>query len=566
MSMQKKTEQLERERVRLAGCAADRTKKPVEGPVKRMDPFREKTDDTEGGGPLKTDPGREKTAAERQHAAGKYTARERIGLFMDPGSFHEIGLFARHQCMDFGMDKKEIPADGVVTGYGRVDGRKVFVYAQDFTAYGGSIGKMQAMKICRVLDLAAEAGAPVIGINDSGGARVQEGVDALAGIGEIFRRLVDNSGRIPQISMIMGPCAGGAAYAPAMTDLVVMRKGQGLMFCTGPGVIRDVTGEAVDAQALGGAKMHAERSGEADLAAETEEEAFALVRQVLGYLPSSCMEKPPRRAYGKKAGSGENAQLKPELEMIEPDDTELRPMLETIVPDESRKPYDMLDVIAQIADRESFLELQPLFADNLITGFARIGGRPVGIVASQPYVMAGCLDLDASDKGARFVELCSSFHIPLISLVDVPGFLPGVDQEQRGLLRHGARMLSAFAAAKVPRITVILRKAYGGAYMAMCSREMGADLVFAWPGAEIAVMGAESAVNLLYSREIAKAEDPEAARAELVEKYREKFSTPYFAAARGYIDEIIRPQETRERIIEALDIFAEAYKGGMTGK
>lgn len=560
MSMQKKTEQLENERMRLAGRGTDRAGKPGSGPVRRVDPIRGKTDDPEGGTPLQAEPGREKAAAARQHAEGKYTARERIDMFLDPVSFHEIGLFAKHQCVDFGMDKKEIPADGVVTGFGRVDGRKVFVYAQDFTAYGGSIGKMQALKICRVLDLAAEAGAPVIGINDSGGARVQEGVDALAGLGEVFRRIVNYSGRIPQISMIMGPCAGGAAYAPVMTDLVVMRKGQGLMFCTGPGVIRDVTGEVVDAQALGGAKMHAEMSGEAHLVAETEEEAFNLVRQLLEYLPSSCMERPPRREYGKKAGPGDHVQLRPEPETVVPDDTELRPELETIVPDDSRKPYDMLQVIGQIADRDSFLELQPLFADNLITGFARIGGRPVGIVASQPYVKAGCLDLDASDKGARFIGLCCSFHIPLISLVDVPGFLPGVDQEQRGLLRHGAGMLSAFAAAKVPKITVILRKAYGGAYMAMCSREMGANLVFAWPGAEIAVMGAESAVNLLYRREIAKAEDPDAARAGLVAGYREKFSTPYFAAERGYIDEIIRPRETRERIMEALEIFAEPYE------
>lgn len=498
-------------------------------------------------------------AVEKQHAKGKYTARERLGLLLDPGSFHEIGMFARHQCVDFQMMEKEIPGDGVVTGFGLVEGRKVFAYAQDFTAAGGSMGKMQAAKICRIMDLAARAGAPVVGINDSGGARIQEGVDAQAGYGEIFRRIAQYSGRIPQITMILGPCAGGAAYAPAMTDLVVMRQGQGRMFCTGPGVIRDVTGEAVDAQTLGGAQTHASLTGEVHLTAETEEEAFSLVRRALGYFPASCAEKPPRGSYGPgSCGFGGEGGSCGALE-------ELRPALDAVLPDESRQAYDILDVIGQIADEESFLELQPLFADNLVIGFARIAGRPVGIVANQPYSMGGSLDMNAADKGARFVNLCDAFNLPLISLMDVPGFLPGIEQEHQGLLRHGAKMLYAWAVAEVPKITVILRKAYGGAYMAMCSREMGADLVLAWPGAEIAVMGAESAVNVIFRREIAQAQDPDARRAELAATYTEKFSTPYFAAGKGYIDAVIRPQETRAELISALSLLEDKPHPGHRG-
>ena len=559
--------------------------------------------------------GGEKAVAQ-QHAKGKYTARERIGLLLDPGSFHEIGIFARHQCVDFGMAGRQIPADGVVTGYGLVEGRKVFVYAQDFTSAGGSMGKMQAAKICRILDLAAASGAPVIGINDSGGARIQEGVDAQAGYGEIFRRIARNSGRIPQITMIMGPCAGGAAYAPAMTDLVVMTEGQGHMFCTGPGVIKDVTGEVVDAMALGGAQVHATMTGEVHLTAATEEEAFALVRRVLGYLPSSCREKPPlrrcalvlpqrepallRREHSVAADAGSGREPEGPVEPsgkafsvelscgavpaepsggdvpVEPSRgafsvergcgaAELRPALDTIMPDSSKQPYDMLDVIAEIADAGSFLELQPLFADNLLTGFARIAGRPVGILASQPYIMGGSLDMDAADKGARFVNLCDAFNLPLISLMDVPGFLPGVGQEHRGLLRHGAKMLYAFAVAEVPKITVILRKAYGGAYMAMGSREMGADLVLAWPSAEIAVMGAEGAVNVICRKEIAQAQDPAAKRTELAAAYTEKFSNPYFAAGKGYIDAVIRPGETRAEIISALALLEDKPHLGHRG-
>ncbi len=474
-------------------------------------------------------------AVDKQHAKHKYTARERIRLLLDEGSFHEIGLYVKHQCTDFGMAEKEIPADGVVTGYGSIDGRKVFVYSQDFTASGGSMGKMQAMKICRILDMAAEAGAPVIGINDSGGARIQEGVDSLAGYGEIFRRTSLYSGKIPQFTLIMGPCAGGAAYAPALNDIVFMMEKTGQMFCTGPAIIKEVTKEEIDAESLGGAMTHATLSGEVHVTAGTEEELFADVRKVLSYFPDDSKEKPPAASCEK--GSEE------------------RELLNAIMPDNRKHPYDMLDVIAQVADPDSFFELQPLFADNLITGFARIAGKSVGIIANQPYVMGGALDMNAADKGARFINLCSAYKIPMISLMDVPGFLPGIDQEHQGILRHGAKMLYAFSVAEVPKITVILRKAYGGAYMAMCSKEMGADFVYAWPTAEIAVMGAEGAVNIVFRKEIADAEDPGSAREALVKEYMDTFATPYAAASRGYIDAIIAPSDTRKEIIASLALL-----------
>ena len=488
--------------------------------------------------------GGEKAVA-KQHAQGKLTARERIDALLDPGSFQETDRFAAHHCSDFGMADKEIPADGVVTGYGTLDGRKVFVFAQDFTASGGSMGKMQAAKICKIMDLAAAAGAPVIGMNDSGGARIQEGVDSLSGYGEIFRRNSQNSGRIPQISLIMGPCAGGAAYSPALMDLVIMVENNSQMFITGPAVVKSVTGEDVDSETLGGAYTHAAISGVSHLSAGDDREALRLAAKVLSYLPSSCREQPPALPY--EHGD------------------ETRPALDEIIPDMSNMPYDMKEVIEQIVDPDSFFELQPFFADNLIIGFARIGGRSVGIVANQPYSLGGCLDVNASDKGGRFIALCDAFNIPLVNLVDVPGFLPGMEQEHAGIIRHGAKLLYAYSVAEVPKITVILRKAFGGSYMAMCSKEMGADLVMAWPTAEIAVMGTDGAVNIVFRKEITGAEDQQAKREELTENYREKFSNPYFTAARGYVDMVIRPSETRHKLLGALKLLEDKPHPGRRG-
>ncbi|MCR5371457.1 MAG: acyl-CoA carboxylase subunit beta [Clostridium sp.] len=503
----------------------------------RIRELRERSERLSAGGGEK--------AIAKQHASGKLTARERLALLLDPDSFHEIGLFVRHSCTDFGMQSKEIPADGVVTGYGTVEGRKVFVYAQDFTAVGGSMGKAQAEKIVRVMNMALTEGAPFIGINDSGGARIQEGVDSLAGYGEIFRANVLASGKIPQLTLIMGPCAGGAAYSPALTDLVLMTEKNARMFCTGPGVLASVTFEEIDADTLGGAHTHASITGEVHLTEPDDEALLKTTRRVLSYLPSSAKEKPPVREY--TAGD------------------ESRPELNTILPESRRQAYDMKKVIEQLADEGSILELQPLFADNLITALVRIGGRVCGIVANQPWVMAGVLDFNAVDKGARFVNFCNAYNIPIVSLVDVPGFLPGITQEHSGLLRHGAKMLYAFNAAEVPQITVLVRKAYGGAYMAMGNRESNADLVIAWPTAELAVMGAEGAVDIVFKKELAASEDPAAERKRLAEEYTEKFSAPYHAAGKGYIDMVIDPADTRRELIAALALFADKPIGEKHG-
>lgn len=535
-------------------------------------------------------------AARKQREGGRLTARERIDCFLDRGSFHEVGLFARHACTDFGMERRDIPADGVVTGFGTVDGRRVYVYAQDFTAMGGTMGRTQASKICRILQMALEAGAPVVGMNDSGGARIQEGVDALSGYGELFHWNVRCSGKIPQLTLIMGPCAGGAAYSPALTDLVLMTEKTSCMFCTGPGVLRSVTFEEVDAQTLGGARTHAAVTGEAHLTAPDDRSLLDLARRVLSYLPSSSADQPPVmpcRAAGSCAAaehspfSGEvsaEAGAEPGISASDPaaaqqdsmapavgfaaahpapaasaaastplpPDPESRPALREILPDSRRTAYDMKKIIGQIADEGSILEFSPLYAENLVTALCRIGGWTAGVFANQPLEMAGCLDAKAAVKGARFIRFCDSWNIPLVSLVDTPGFLPGTQQEYAGILRCGADMLRAVNSVRVPLVTVFIRKAYGGAYMAMGSRDCGAKLVLAWPTAEIAVMGAEDAVDIIYKKEISASEDPEAERARLAGLYMEKFSSPYFAAGRGHIDMIIDPADTRREILAAL--------------
>ncbi len=475
-------------------------------------------------------------AIEKQHARGKNTARERIEMLLDPDTFHEVDRFVQHRCSNFGMEKKNIPADGVVTGFGKVDGRLVYVYAQDFTAQGGSLGEMHAAKICKIMDMAAKNGAPCIGLNDSGGARVQEAVDALSGYGGIFYRNSRSSGLIPQISVIMGPCAGGAVYSPALTDFIFMVRKTSQMFITGPAVISSVTGEEITAEELGGADAHTTVSGVAHFACDDEASCLAQVRELLSYLPSNVNEKAPDAEYT-------------------PGD-ESRPALDNIVPDSSNFPYDMKDVIAELVDGGVYLESQPDFADNIITCFAHIGGKSVGIIANQPYSMGGCLDVNCSDKAARFITFCDSFNIPLINLVDVPGFLPGADQEHAGIIRHGAKMLYAYSVADVPKITIVCRKAYGGSYLAMCSKDLGADLVMAWPTAEIAVMGAAGAANVVFRKEIKAAEDPEAKRAELLASYEARFASPYVAAEHGFVDMVIEPADTRRLIIDGLNALA----------
>ncbi|MDR3296567.1 MAG: acyl-CoA carboxylase subunit beta [Clostridiales Family XIII bacterium] len=469
-------------------------------------------------------------AVEKQHTAGKQTARERVQMLLDEGTFMELDTFVAHRCE--GLQGKDIPGDGVVTGYGKIDGRTVFVFAQDFTVQGGALGEMHAQKICKALDMAAGAGVPVIGLNDSGGARIQEAVDALAGYGQIFYRNSMYSGKIPQISVIMGPCAGGAVYSPALTDFVLMVEKESKMFITGPAVIKATTGEEIGAEELGGADTHTMTSGVAHLAAPDEASALQAVRDILSYLPSSAKEKPPALPYV-------------------PGD-EARPELDTLIPDLAKEAYDIHDVIGQIFDADSFLEIQPAYADNIVIGFARVAGRSVGIIANQPYSMGGCLDVNASDKAARFIQCCDAFNVPLVNLVDVPGFLPGVDQEYSGIIRHGAKLLYVYSVAQAPKITVVLRKAYGGSYLAMCSKDLRADVVLAWPTAEIAVMGADGAVNVIYRREIDAAEDKEAARAEKVKAYSERYETPYIAAERGFVDMLIRPSDTRRCLIESL--------------
>ena len=483
----------------------------------------------EGGGPVRI---------ERQHAWGKLTARERLDLLLDPGSFVELDAFVTHRATEFGLDRQHFLGDGVVTGHGTVDGRLVFVFSQDFTVFGGSLSEAYAEKICKIMDLAMKVGAPVIGLNDSGGARIQEGVASLGGYADIFLRNVMASGVIPQISVILGPCAGGAVYSPAITDFTVMVEGTSYMFVTGPNVVRAVTHEEVDSEALGGAAVHTGRSGVAHLAAKDEAEALDYVRRLLAHMPQNNMSDPPI-----VAATDARDRMDPELD--------------TVVPDEASKPYDMHDVIRRIVDDGRFLEIQPVWAGNILVGFARLGGRAVGIVAQQPAVLAGALDIDASVKAARFVRTCDAFNIPLVTFVDVPGFLPGVGQEHNGIIKHGAKLLYAYCEATVPKVTVITRKAYGGAYDVMSSKHVRGDLNFAWPTAEIAVMGAEGAVNIIFKDAIAAAEDPVAERKRLVAEYEEEFSNPYIAAARGYIDEVILPRETRPRLIGALEMLAD---------
>ncbi len=446
-------------------------------------------------------------------------------------------MFVEHRAVDFGMSERRAPGDGVVTGYGTVDGRPVYAFAQDFTVIGGTLGEMHAAKICKVMDLAVRTGCPIIGINDSGGARIQEGIDALDGFARIFARNTLASGVIPQISVIMGPCAGGAVYSPALTDFIFMVDKTSLMFITGPDVIRAVTGEEISPEELGGARAHAQRSGVAHFHARSEEECFARIRELLSYIPSNNLEDPPVRASSDPADRREEA-------------------LATAVPEDPNRAYEVRGIIRALVDDGAFLEVQEAFAPNAVVGFARLGGRPVGVVANQPRVMAGCLDIDASDKIARFVRFCDAFNIPLLTLVDTPGYLPGRAQEHGGIIRHGAKVLYAYAEATVPKISIILRKAYGGAYIAMCSRGLGADLAWAWPTAEVAVMGPEGACNIIFRREIAEADDPEAVRRARVAEYREKFANPYAAARRGYVDMVIDPRETRPLLIQAFAVLA----------
>lgn len=473
----------------------------------------------------------------KQHDSGKLTARERINLLMDEGSFIEVDAFVKHRGTEFDMPNTEAPGEGVVTGYGTVDGRLVYVYAQDFTVIGGSLGEMHAKKICKIMDMAMKMGAPIIGINDSGGARIQEGIDALSGFGEIFYRNTIASGVIPQISIIMGPCAGGAVYSPAITDFVFMVEKTSQMFITGPQVIKAVTGEDVSFEELGGAMTHNSKSGVAHFISANDQECIQQVKRLLAYLPSNNLSDAPSYDTGD-------------------DLNRLSEKLSSIVPDDSNKAYDMKEVIAEVVDNGEFFEVQPHFATNIIVGFARMNGRTVGIIANQPKVLAGVLDVDSSDKAARFIRFCDSFNIPIITFTDVPGYLPGVSQEHSGIIRHGAKLLYAYSEATVPKITVIVRKAYGGAYIAMSSKHLGADAVFAWPTAEIAVMGPEGAANIIFRKEIANSSDPIKTRAEKIAEYRDKFSNPYIAAARGYIDDVIEPDSTRPRIIGALEMLA----------
>ncbi|HVL48126.1 MAG TPA: acyl-CoA carboxylase subunit beta [Candidatus Thermoplasmatota archaeon] len=473
----------------------------------------------------------------KQHAAGKLTARERIEAFLDPGTFRELDPFVVHQVSRFGMEKNKPLGDGVVTGWGRVDGRLTYVFAQDFTVFGGSLGLAYAGKITKIMDLAVQNGAPVVGLNDSGGARIQEGVDSLGGYAEIFWRNEQASGVVPQISVIMGPCAGGAVYSPAITDFIVMVKGTSHMFITGPEVIKSVTHEEVDFETLGGANTHNETSGVAHFACDSEEDALFLVRKLLSYIPSNNLEPSPAVATTDPADRRDAD-------------------LARIVPDSPDLPYDIKDVIARVCDRESFLEVQPHYAKNIVVGFARLGGKSIGVVGNQPKVLAGVLDIDASVKAGRFVRFCDAFNIPLVTFVDVPGFLPGTSQEYGGIIRQGAKLLYAYCEATVPKLTVITRKAYGGAYDVMCSKHVRSDYNVAWPTAEIAVMGPEGAVNILYRKELAEAKDPAAKRAELVRQYRETFANPYVAAEKGYIDDVIEPQDTRAVLIDALQSLA----------
>ena len=476
---------------------------------------------------------------EAQHAKGKLTARERLDILFDKDSFVEMDVFVKHRCNNFGMDEKEMPSDGVVTGYGQVEGRLVFAFAQDFTVSGGSLGEYHAEKIVKIQNMALKMGAPVVGLQDSGGARVEEGVAALSGFGKIFYNNTISSGVIPQISVIMGPCAGGAVYSPAITDYVFMVDKTSQMFITGPEVIKTVTGEVVTAEQLGGAMTHNTISGVAHFIGKDDTETLMMVRELLSYMPSNNMETAPIYACTD-------------------DVNRLIPELNDIIPDNPNKAYDMYDVIRKIADDGKFFDVMPHFAKNMITCYIRMDGATVGVIANQPKVGAGCLDIDASDKAARFIRRCDAFNIPLLTLEDVPGFLPGTGQEYGGIIRHGAKMLYAYCEATVPKVTVILRKAYGGAYIGMCNKELGADMVMAWPSAQIAVMGASGAVNIISSvkKEIKEADDPDALRAEKIAEYEEKFNNPYVAAGLGYVDDVIEPATSRQRIISALDMLS----------
>ncbi|HPQ08549.1 MAG TPA: acyl-CoA carboxylase subunit beta [Bacteroidia bacterium] len=472
---------------------------------------------------------------EAQHKKGKLTARERIHFLLDEGSFQEIGMFVTHRSTEFELDKEKYLGDGVVTGYGTINGRLVYVFSQDFTVFGGSLSEAHAEKICKIMDLAMKNGAPVIGLNDSGGARIQEGVVSLAGYADIFYRNVKASGVVPQISAIMGPCAGGAVYSPAMTDFILMVENTSYMFVTGPNVVKTVTHENVTAEELGGAHTHATKSGVTHFACANEIEAINTIKKLLSYIPQNCEEKPPRIPY----------------EMGD----EIRPALNNIIPPSSTQPYDMHEVIQQVIDEDSFLEIHKDFAENIIVGFARVAGRSVGIIANQPAVLAGVLDIHSSTKAARFVRFCDAFNIPLLVFEDVPGFLPGTDQEWNGIITNGAKLLFAFAESTVPRVTVITRKAYGGAYDVMNSKHIGADINYAWPTAEIAVMGAKGAAEIIFKDEISKAKDKELALKEKENQYNELFANPYKAAERGYIDEVIKPEETRIKVIRAFEML-----------
>lgn len=478
--------------------------------------------------------GKEKN--EERHKKGKLTARERILHLLDEGTFCEIDAFIEHRCSDFGMEKNKVAGEGVVTGYGKINGRQVCVYAQDFTVIGGSLGQMHAAKICKVQDMAIKLGCPCIGINDSGGARIQEGIDSLRGYGDIFYRNVQASGVIPQICVIMGPCAGGAVYSPALMDFILMTDKTANMFITGPQVVKAVTGEQVSAEELGGAFVHSKTSGVASLMFPDEISTLEGVKKLLSYIPQNNLEDVP-------------------LENTNDDPNRNDEELSNILPDSPNKPYDIKEIIKRVVDNGEFFELQPLFATNIVICFARLDGKSVGIIANQPNSMAGVLDINAADKAARFIRFCDSFNIPLVTLVDTAGYLPGVGQEHNGVIRHGAKLLYAYSEATAPKITLIIRKSYGGAYIAMCSKHLGADMVYAWPSAEIAVMGPDGAANIIFKKEIDKAEDPKKMRAEKIEEYKKEFANPYRAAVRGYVDDVIEPEYTRSYLINALHLL-----------
>jgi propionyl-CoA carboxylase beta chain len=494
----------------------------------KIEQLKAKIEEAQLGGGLKR--------IESQHKKGKLTARERIHFLLDENSFQEIGMFVTHRATEFGLEREKYLGDGVVTGYGTINGRLVYVFSQDFTVFGGSLSEEHAKKICRIMDLALKNGAPVIGLNDSGGARIQEGVVSLGGYADIFYRNTLASGVIPQISAIMGPCAGGAVYSPAITDFILMVENTSYMFVTGPNVVKTVTHEEVSSEDLGGASVHSSKSGVAHFSCANEIECIQNIKKLLGYIPQNCEEEPEMLDY-------------------EPTDNEKRPQLNTIIPENPHQPYDMRDVINAVVDNESFFEVHKNFAENIVVGFARLAGRSIGIVANQPAFLAGVLDINASVKAARFVRFCDSFNIPLLVFEDVPGFLPGTDQEWNGIITNGAKLLYAFCEATVPRITVITRKAYGGAYDVMNSKHIGADMNFAWPSAEIAVMGAKGAIEIIFKKEIDAAQDKEAKMKEKEQEYINYFANPYRAAERGYIDEVIIPEDTRSRLINAFKML-----------